>query len=75
MLLSLAFKEEVEGREEHVKRHHCACDETTLGPGGASSTKMRNPNSKTRKSNGSSKKTWDAGQRSNRKAKRSRGCG
>lgn len=66
-LLSPAFKEEVEGRDEHVK-------DTTSGPGGAGSTKMKNPNSKTRKPNGSSKKTWDTGQRSNRKAKRSRGC-
>lgn len=63
------------GQRGTRERHHCACDETTSGPGGAGSTKMRNPNSKTRKSNGSSKKTWDAGQRSNRKAKRSRGCG
>lgn len=62
----------VRWRDEHVKgttTHSCDGDEITWGTGGAGTTTMPSPHSKT------SKRTWESGQGNNLKAKRNKAGG
>lgn len=68
-LQSQKFRGEVERCTCERHCHTCGGDETTWGTGGAGSTTMQNPDSKT------SKRTWESGQRNNRKAKRNKAGG